>query len=119
MTDDLVKRAKAIDPLCATQCCANSHLYGELADRIEELEAKLVKTQGAEDFWESCAVKNEKRWEKAEAKLAKAVQALEGLMMHMPDYVDTIWIEARAALAELKGKTDDLPSPELKTGPEG
>ena len=48
MTDDLVKRAKAIDPLCATQCCANSHLYGELADRIEELEKKLEKAVKAQ-----------------------------------------------------------------------
>ena len=45
--------------------------------------------------------------DKQESKLAKALEALEGLMMHMPDYVDTIWIEARATLAELKGNTDD------------
>ena len=38
-----------------------------------------------------------------EAKLAKAVEALEGLMMHEPDFSDTLWRNARATLAEIKG----------------
>jgi len=40
-----------------------------------------------------------------ETKLAKAVKALEGLMMHEPDFSDTLWRNARAALAEIKGET--------------
>lgn len=46
------------------------------------------------------------RIEELEAKLAKAVEALEGMMMHMPDFADTVWIDARTTLAELKGETD-------------
>ena len=44
--------------------------------------------------------------EELEAKLAKAVEALGGVMMHMPDYADTVWIDARATLAELTGGED-------------
>ena len=43
------------------------------------------------------------RIEELEAELAKAVEALGGVMMHMPDYADTVWIDARATLAELTG----------------
>jgi hypothetical protein len=38
----------------------------------------------------------------SEAKLAKAVEGLRGLMQHMPDYADTVWQDARATLAEIE-----------------
>jgi chromosome segregation ATPase len=37
-----------------------------------------------------------------EARLGKAVEALRGVMQHMPDYADTVWQEARATLAEIE-----------------
>ena len=64
----------------------------DIRDRIEELEQLVASL---------------------EDKLAKAVEALEWCAK--ADHS----IMARFALAELKGNTDDLPSPELKNGPEG
>ena len=87
-----------------------------MADRIEELEANLAKAQGAEDFWESCAVKNEKRWEKAEANLAKAVKAsVDAVWTEYTDSIESKWTFRKEhvqnailrALAELKGETDE------------
>ena len=43
----------------------------------------------------------------AEAKLAKAVEALRGLMQHMPDYADTVWQDARETLAEVEGESHE------------
>ena len=38
----------------------------------------------------------------ANDKLVKAVEALRGLMQHMPDYADTVWQDARETLAEIE-----------------
>ena len=65
----------------------------EMLDRIEELEQA-----------EADSIMLIGRIEELEGKLAKAVGALEGLMMHEPDYADTLWRDARTALAELKGQ---------------
>ena len=73
----------------------------EWVERALRAEAKLAKAQGAEDFWESCAVKNEKRWEKAEAKLEKAVEALEWSATADHNII------ARSTLAELKDINND------------
>jgi uncharacterized coiled-coil DUF342 family protein len=40
----------------------------------------------------------------ANDKLAKAVEALRGLMQHMPDYADTVWQDACETLAEIEGE---------------
>jgi hypothetical protein len=47
------------------------------------------------------------RVKELEAKLAKAVDALRGVMMHMPDYADTVWTDARTTLTELTGGKDE------------
>ena len=59
------------------------------SDRIEQLAATC------EELSNCVAV--------LEAKLENAVEALEGLMMHEPDYADTLWREARTTLGEIKG----------------
>ncbi len=46
--------------------------YHALAARLADVEAERDRIRNTEDFWEECAVLNEKRWEEAEAKLAKA-----------------------------------------------
>jgi hypothetical protein len=79
---------------------------------IEDLEAKLSKTEGLlalvmaerDEAWRR-AGNAEEQWGRCEAKLAKAVEALRGLMRHMPDYADTVWQDACETLAELEGKT--------------
>ena len=72
-----------------------------LALRIEELEAQLRKSALQELSALGQASDAYQAQLAAEAKLAKAVEALKGLMMHMPDYADTVWIEAADTLAEL------------------
>ena len=88
------------------------------ADRIEELEAKLRKLavqvlsalgQEMEAYQSQLA---------AEAKLAKAVEVLEGIIRLDEDYspfggelmqdrVERTWTNARTTLAELKGGSQD------------
>jgi hypothetical protein len=70
------------------------------ADRIEALTAENAKLH---DHIEGVAKNTHKIMVGYEAKLAKAVEALEGLMMHEPDFSDTLWRKARATLAEIKG----------------
>ena len=127
LDDDLVKRLREDQPvtqdMVSTMQCA---LQGAAADRIEELEAKLEKKDGCleETYrrWkngadlralakaEGCTQERMrlkmKRYEEdkvrlLEAKLAKAVEALEYYNVH--GYEGK---EARATLAELKGNTD-------------
>jgi hypothetical protein len=45
--------------------------------------------------------------EELEAKLAKAVEALANVITRIPDYADTVWIDAEDTLAELKGEKDE------------
>ena len=40
-------------------------------------------------------------------KLAKAVGALVGVIRHMPDHPNTVWIDASETLAELTGGKDE------------
>ena len=63
-------------------------------------DAELIAER--DEAWKRAA-HSEKMWGEAEVKLAKAVEALEGLMMHEPDFSDTLWRNARATLAEIKG----------------
>lgn len=67
-----------------------------VVDRIEELEAKL---KGAVSECERIG----RLWHDAEAKLAKAVQALDRIAGKAP-YANDPYDISRAALAELKGK---------------
>ena len=99
--------------LTCTNC--GEYVGSPIADRIKELEAELnlMKTSGIVEV----SVRNpsvmeyikhwEGRAETAEAKLAKAVEALEyyAAPPPPPDVDDSLL--ARAALAELKGETDD------------
>jgi len=114
MSDDLVKRlrdvAEATGPNDARQIALDA------ADRIEELEAKLdwVITERDETF----ALMLD-RVQTAEAKLAKAVEALEVIDALDPEgFIDgfsqfalrglvlRMGESARTILAELKGETD-------------
>ena len=52
MTDDLLKRARRLDT-CIFPTERSKCLCGELADRIEKLEAAL---RDLSDGWECCAV---------------------------------------------------------------
>jgi chromosome segregation ATPase len=127
MSDDLVEQ---LDKLARRAETSNIHVQEfrmmrsegvadiiyEAKFRIEELEERLkAATDDAKEAEAYAAEMEEKlaeiyfradRIEELEAKLAKAVEALEGMMMHMPDFADTVWIDARTTLAELKGETD-------------
>ena len=106
MSDDLVKRARH-NALADMPHHASVELIEALADRIEELEAKLdwVITERDETF----ALMLD-RVQTAEDKLAKAVEALEKLARlgngdrYGNSDGNTI---ARATLAELKGGKDE------------
>jgi hypothetical protein len=90
----------------------------QTADRIEQLinlnealvellEAARADAKEAEAYADELAVDQVylcRQLIAAEDKLAKAVEALRGVMQHMPDYADTVWQEARATLAEIEGE---------------
>ena len=63
---------------------------------VAELEAKLSTCEEIGRAFEEDAGQ-------LRDKLAKAVEALRGVMQHMPDYADTVWQDARATLAEIEG----------------
>jgi len=94
MSDDLVKRLRDWEHVYPEDYNKDEgHLYDEAADRIEELEAQQAKTYQA-------LLKVTKIHDEVEAKLAKAVEALEEIAT---DEHPLGWI-AIAALTELKGE---------------
>jgi len=113
MSDDLVKRARH-NALADMPHHASVELIEALADRIEELEAELhlMKTSGTIEV----AVRNpsvmeymkhwEGRAEAAEAKLAKAVEALEFWQQAQEPDIDEAIELMQTTLAELKGDPD-------------
>jgi hypothetical protein len=83
----------------------------EAADRIEALTKRLTAMGEQADkdmaFIGDYIIANGNLLagrDALEAKLAKAVEALRGVMQHMPDYADTVWQDARATLAEIEGE---------------
>ena len=106
MSDDLVKRARH-NALSDMPHYASVELIEALADRIEELEAKLdwVITERDETF----ALMLD-RAQTAEAKLAKAVDVIDWALICWDDHnkhgytMQGAWVsDARTTLAELKG----------------
>jgi len=91
MTDDLVKRLRSVDISWneAGEYCA------EAADLIEVLD-KACKE------WADVSQRNYQRAKAAEAKLAKAMKALDRIAGKAP-YADDPYDIARAALSELNG----------------
>jgi hypothetical protein len=111
MSDDLIKHLRS--PISAMRPTLSDGRAA--ADRIEELEAGLQKM--ALEYLDA-ASKSYQAQLKAEAKLAKAVGALDAFIRLDDDYspfggellqdrVEWTWKNARATLAELKGKTDE------------
>jgi hypothetical protein len=107
MSDDLVKKLRAVDHLSVEDCFLQSPLYGDAADRIEALEAKLAKTEKA---LEGCMIGGNHlvTW-LPENHLPADTDPLAALVRHGAGVSHDIWccwrsiMQARAALAELKG----------------
>jgi hypothetical protein len=75
----------------------------EAADRIEELERERDEAEANETLCSNMAVNYFERAETAEAKLAKAVEALREIERHS-SHANYILVRfARIALAELEG----------------
>lgn len=95
---------------CDIQVRAQTDRIEELVERNKELALQLLATQGqAADHIEALIAERAA----AEAKLAKAVEALDRLIALNDDYspfggellrdrIDRTWQKARAALAEIK-----------------
>jgi hypothetical protein len=79
----------------------------ELIARLRALGRDFDDWDTAADRIEALTVEREffeEEWVSAVDKLNKAVEALRGVMQHMPDYADTVWQDARATLAEIEGE---------------
>jgi uncharacterized iron-regulated protein len=76
----------------------------DAALRIEALTAKLATCEKYRDAYVEMDMIGTQDVRDLDAKLAKAVDALRGVMQHMPDYADTVWQDARATLAEIEGE---------------
>ena len=108
MTDDLVKRLRWMGH---EDTEAGADRIEALTEQLEQLvainEAARADAKEAEAYAEELAgdqVDLCRQLIDAEDKLAKAVEALRGVMQHMPDYADTVWQDARATLAEIEGE---------------
>jgi hypothetical protein len=76
----------------------------QMQERIEELEAKLNWVLVERDKTFNLMLD---RAQTAEAKLAKAVEALDGLLAVLPDDEGPEIDYARITIAELKGESDE------------
>ena len=94
MSDDLVKRwDDHVESLCSPMSTIE-HMAQKMRNRIEQLTAER-------DGLLRCVTDNHValcRAESAEAERDRLREALEGLMVHEPDYSDTLWQDAREAL---------------------
>jgi len=114
MSDDLVKRARH-NALADMPHFASVELIEALADRIEELEAKLATCEKYRDAYDEMGRIGTEAYRDLDAKLAKALRALEitdqwlrDLDMYAnPDYhLAPSLQQVRTTLAELKGDPD-------------
>lgn len=110
MSDDLMKRLRAT---CScnidnTPCLAEEEcrVAQEAADRIEKLEKEL-------EYWRGDSAAGWDKCEEYRKKLAKAVEALQQLVLEYdevalaydePEYMTAAYFVACTTLAELKGK---------------
>ena len=92
MSDDLVKMARLAQ---RDERMSTGALYGDLADRIEELEAQQAKTYQA-------LLKVTKIHDEVEVKLAKAIEALKHAKLNMPHPDQMI----DDTLAEIEGEEE-------------
>jgi uncharacterized protein with von Willebrand factor type A (vWA) domain len=104
MSDDLAKMCWRLSKYVHAQLSGID--LERIANRIERLEAELIiaEQRGYANAMEAERKLHEERIEELEAKLAKAVEALEyyAAPPPPPDVDDSLL--ARAALAELKGE---------------
>ncbi len=73
MTDDLVKRLRAVDHMSLEDCFCQSSLYDQAADRIKDLNELLNEAQTEWSNYSSA-------WMTAEGKLADAEDFIEHLL---------------------------------------
>jgi hypothetical protein len=105
MTDDLVKRLRALSAAARNPTITEDPLEraaNQAADRIEQLVATTEALTAERDQWIQHAKNafwaDSEELELLTADNARLREALKGLMAHEPDYADTLWQEARAAL---------------------
>ena len=103
MPDDLVEMARLAQH---DERMATGALYGDLADRIEELEARLTTCEKYRDAYAECDRIGTQAVRDLVTKLAKTVKALERIQ-GQPDYrLPSPQDIARTTLAELTGGKD-------------
>ena len=100
MSDDLEAMARLAQ---RDERMSTGALYGDLADRIEELEAKLATCEKYRDAYAEMGRIGTEAYRDLEAKLEKVVKVLETIV-DQNGYADDPWGIARTALAELKGE---------------
>lgn len=119
MSDELVKRLRAVDHMSLEDCFCQSALYDQAADRIEQLErelsisrmAQVVMGNGAEALTAE-RDKYEAAWMTAEGKLAdvEAERDRLGRELNVAKYgvPDFAWSVHLAAMAEVQAERDRL-----------
>ena len=101
MPDDLVEMARLAQH---DERMATGALYGDLADRIEELEARLTTCEKYRDAYAECDRIGTQAVRDLEAKLAKVKEAFRINMMYaLPDYTHEMFDKD---YAKIIGETD-------------
>ena len=76
MSDELVKRLRAVDHMSLEDCFCQSSLYDQAADRIETLQAQNLRLSGmAHDLKKEVAISDALLIGEAEASLARLARA--------------------------------------------
>ena len=99
MSDDLVKMARLAQ---RDERMSTGALYGDLADRIEELETKLATCEKYRDAYAECDRIGTQAVRDLEAKLASVIAAYRIEAMRREDYSHEAFDQH---IAELKGET--------------
>jgi hypothetical protein len=113
MTDaELIARLRDAD-LYNAQHYERDPLHKQSADRIEALTAKLATCEKYRDAYAECDRIGTQAVRDLEAKLAKAVEALEGMINYATwrEKNESVFWDvtgpARATLAEIKGESHE------------
>jgi uncharacterized coiled-coil DUF342 family protein len=100
---NLVEEART----CHGEHTTHGKFIQRLADRIDELEAELQETQDRANAFATKEYYTEMRAERAESKLAKAVEALDWVKYGGGPKGESAHMKACETLDALKGEKDE------------
>ena len=108
MTDELVKRLRAVDHMSLEDCFCQSSLYDQAADRIEQLTAELADAEALIESQAKDHASNNIRFAEAEHRAKVAEAERDRLREALLDHNDLL--RSAIAIAEREGVRGEIAS---------